>query len=161
MIKIYTDGGCRGNPGIGGWAACIYLPNNEKHIIAQGTQQTTNNIMELTGAIKGIQYYQKHLKIEGQPIGVYTDSMYVINCVTTWIINWKKNNWRNAAKKPVKNVELIKELDELVQEFKVSMNWVKGHSGDEGNETCDETLNIIMDRITNGEDDPCIIDPEL
>ena len=150
MIEIYTDGGCRGNPGIGAWAAFIVINAETKYLIGTGEAETTNNQMELKAAIEGLQFIQR-LKIDlSGSIVVKIDSKYVIDCVTTWIANWKKNNWHTANKKPVKNKELIKTLHELVEQNKIKLEWVKGHSGVYGNEICDQAVNEIMDAITSG-----------
>ena len=135
-IKVYTDGACRGNPGPGGWGAII-LRNNEEIELFDGDKITTNNQMEMTAAIKALEY----LKDEDQKILLYTDSDYLRQGITSWIVNWKNNNWRTAAKKPVKNKELWILLDQLVQELNIEWHWVKGHSGDPGNEQADNLAN--------------------
>jgi len=135
-IKVYTDGACRGNPGPGGWGAIIFRDNEEIELF-DGDKITTNNQMEMTAAIKALEY----LKDEDQKILLYTDSDYLRQGITSWIVNWKNNNWRTAAKKPVKNKELWILLDQLVQELNIEWHWVKGHSGDPGNEKADNLAN--------------------
>ena len=135
-IKVYTDGACRGNPGPGGWGAIIFRDNEEIELF-DGDKITTNNQMEMTAAIKALEY----LKDEDQKILLYTDSDYLRQGITSWIVNWKNNNWRTAAKKPVKNKELWILLDQLVQELNIEWHWVKGHSGDPGNEQADNLAN--------------------
>lgn len=133
---LYTDGSCLSNPGPGGWAfRCIY--QNKPVFESKGRKpKTTNNIMELTAVIKGL---KKLLEVEiTSDICVHTDSNYVCKGITSWIQNWKKNNWKTSAGISVKNIELWKELDELVQNFKnLSWHWVKAHNGNFHNEYVD------------------------
>ena len=140
-VTIYTDGGCRGNPGIGGWGVVLNYDGHEKHLFG-GKAETTNNRMELTAAIKALQALK-------QPCAVtlYTDSQYVKQGIEQWLANWKKNNWRTAAKKAVKNQDLWQLLDTEVQRHKVKWDWVKGHSGNPGNELADELANRGMDQL--------------
>ena len=140
-VTIYTDGGCRGNPGIGGWGVVVNYDGHEKHLFG-GEAETTNNRMELTAAIKALQALK-------QPCAVtlYTDSQYVKQGIEQWLANWKKNNWRTAAKKAVKNQDLWQLLDTEVQRHKVKWDWVKGHSGNPGNELADELANRGMDQL--------------
>ena len=135
-IKVYTDGACRGNPGPGGWGAIIFRDNEEIELF-DGDKMTTNNQMEMVAAIKALEY----LKDEDQKIILYTDSDYLRQGITSWIVNWKNNNWRTAAKKPVKNKELWILLDQLVEQLNIEWHWVKGHSGDPGNEKADDLAN--------------------
>jgi len=130
-VIIYTDGACSGNPGKGGWGAILFYKGAEKEIYG-GDKDTTNNRMELTAIIKALETLKKQCKIE-----IYTDSKYVKDGITGWIFNWKKNNWKTANKKPVKNQELWQKLDELVQKYDIEWNWVKGHSGDINNDRAD------------------------
>jgi len=130
-VTIYTDGACSGNPGKGGWGAILIYGDIEKQI-SGGNPQTTNNQMELTAVIEALKLLNKPCDVE-----VYTDSKYVMDGINSWIHNWKRNNWRNAAKKPVKNKDLWISLDEQVNKHKVHFNWVKGHSGDKYNEIAD------------------------
>ena len=131
MIKIYTDGSCLENPGKGGWAAIIII-NKEKKIISGNQKNTTNNRMELLAPIEAL----KTLKINSE-IEIITDSKYVKLGITEWINNWKKNGWKTANKKEVKNIELWKELDSLVENFNIKWSWVKGHSTDQLNNEVD------------------------
>ena len=138
-IKIYTDGACVGNPGPGGWAASILLENGKRELFG-GEKLTTNNRMELTAAIKALEYYTK--QEEKQPslknVRIFTDSTYVKEGITVWINNWEKNNWKTADKKNVKNVDLWKKLKELIQSNQVEWNWVKGHSENPMNDLADK-----------------------
>ena len=136
-LKIYTDGGCSGNPGPGGWAYVII--SGEEEIIAKemGSQkETTNNRMELTAVIEALRAI-KNKKTPTNNITVYTDSQYVQKGISEWIQNWKRNSWRTKDKKPVKNRELWIELDSLASEFHITWEWVKGHDGNRFNELCD------------------------
>lgn len=135
-VIIYTDGACKGNPGPGGWGATIKRDDKYKELKG-GEYDTTNNRMELMGPIKALQYLSHPRVIE-----LYTDSKYVKDGITQWIFGWKNNGWKNASKKPVKNDDLWKKLDELVQFHSVEWKWVKGHSGDPGNERADELANL-------------------
>ena len=141
QVIIYTDGACRGNQGPGGWGALIRLDAIEKEIFG-GQVDTTNNQMELTAAIEGLAALKERCSVE-----LYTDSKYVMDGITQWIQNWKKNNWRTAAKKDVKNKELWQKLDQLISQHQVQWHWVKGHSGDAGNETADLLANKGIDSI--------------
>ena len=132
MIKIYTDGSCIGNPGAGGWAAIILDGKNE-NIISGSKNNTTNNQMELFAAIKALSNFNKKKSFK-----IFTDSNYVKDGITKWIKNWKKNNWKTSAKKPVKNQELWKKLDKLVKFHDVKWEWIKGHSTNIYNNLADE-----------------------
>ena len=135
MIKIYTDGACKGNPGVGGWGAIIM--QNEKNIeLFGGENETTNNRMELMAVIMALKEISSNLELT-----IYTDSTYVQKGISEWIKNWKVNNWRSSSKKPVKNKDLWIELDEAVGSRKINWEWVKGHAGNEGNEKADELAN--------------------
>ena len=134
-IEMYTDGACKGNPGVGGWGSYIIEGNSEKDLYGFNLN-TTNNKMELTAVIESL----KTLKSKSE-VTIFTDSQYVKNGINQWIINWKKNGWKTATKKPVKNKELWKELDGLVQQHVVNWEWVKGHSGNPGNERADQLAN--------------------
>ena len=138
-IKIYTDGACTGNPGPGGWAAVILLENKKNQLFG-GEKLTTNNRMELTAAIKALEYCydQKGKQLSLKQITIYTDSTYVKEGITVWINNWEKNNWKTADKKNVKNVDLWKKLKELVKSKQIEWHWIKGHSEDPMNDLADE-----------------------
>ena len=140
-VIIYTDGACRGNPGPGGWGVLIEYGESNKQLYG-GDISTTNNKMELTAAIMAL----KEIK-EPCEIILYTDSKYILQGIEEWIYNWKKRGWRGANKKPVKNIDLWKELDELRDEHNIKWNWVKGHSGDPGNETADMLANRGIDEL--------------
>tara|TARA_B110000438_G_C15503653_1_gene516790 strand:- start:64 stop:513 length:450 start_codon:yes stop_codon:yes gene_type:complete len=139
QIKIYTDGACVGNPGPGGWASVILLENEKKELFG-GEKLTTNNRMELTAAIKALEYCtlleRKQLSLK--EIIIYTDSIYLKEGITVWISNWEKNNWKTADKKNVKNVDLWKKLKQEVQSKNLEWKWVKGHSGDPMNDLADK-----------------------
>ena len=140
-VIIYTDGACRGNPGPGGWGVLIEYGELSKQLYG-GDVSTTNNKMELTAAIMAL----KEIK-EPCEIILYTDSKYVLQGIEERIHNWKKRGWRGANKKPVKNIDLWKELDELRDKHNIKWNWVKGHSGDPGNETADMLANRGIDEL--------------
>ena len=141
QVIIYTDGACRGNPGPGGWGALIRFDSVEKEIFG-GQANTTNNQMELSAAIEGLSILTEPCNVE-----LFTDSKYVMDGITQWIQNWKKNNWRTAAKKDVKNKELWQKLEQLISQHQVQWHWVKGHSGDAGNEAADLLANKGIDSI--------------
>ena len=138
-IKIYTDGACVGNPGPGGWAAIILVENEKKELFG-GEKLTTNNRMELTAAIKALEYCanQEEKQLSLKNVRIFTDSTYVKEGITVWINNWEKNNWKTADKKNVKNVDLWKKLKELIESNQVEWNWVKGHSEDAMNNLADK-----------------------
>ncbi|HSW07687.1 ribonuclease HI [Aquabacterium sp.] len=141
-VVIYTDGACKGNPGPGGWGAWLRWGEHEKELFG-GEPLTTNNRMELTAVIEALSV----LKKKPTPVAVYTDSEYVKNGITTWIHGWKTRGWRTADKKPVKNVELWQKLDALVAQHSVSWHWVRGHTGDPGNERADQLANRGVDSV--------------
>ncbi len=132
MIKIYTDGACSGNPGIGGWGVVILENNKDDIFLNGGDDNTTNNRMELQAAIEALRYFTK-----AQNITLITDSKYVKDGIQSWIQNWKKNGWKTAAKKPVKNKDLWLRLDDEISHHNIQWNWVKGHSEDKYNEQAD------------------------
>ena len=140
-VVIYTDGACSGNPGPGGWGAVLLFKGKEKEICG-GELDTTNNRMELKAAIEALKALTRPCSVE-----LYTDSNYVKGGITQWIHNWKKNGWRTSQKKPVKNDDLWKELDQLDQQHEIVWNWVKGHSGDTYNEKADQLANQGMDTV--------------
>ena len=141
QVIMYTDGACRGNPGPGGWGALLKFNGTQKEIFG-GSLSTTNNKMELKAAIEGLR-----LLTEPCSINLYTDSKYVMDGITQWINNRKKNDWKTSAKKDVKNKELWQELDNLMDYHEVTLHWVKGHSGDEGNEMADMLANKGIDSL--------------
>mgnify|MGYP001472389953 CR=1 FL=1 len=134
-LKIYTDGACKGNPGPGGWGAILKFGNHIKELNGFSIE-TTNNIMELTAVIQSLKSVKKSCEIV-----ITTDSNYVKNGITKWIHNWKKNDWKTANKKIVKNKEYWLELDMLAQKYKIEWKWVKGHSGHPENERADQLAN--------------------
>ena len=140
-VIIYTDGACRGNPGPGGWGALIQFDTVQKEIFG-GQNVTTNNQMELFAAIEGLSTLKEPCNVE-----LFTDSKYVMDGITQWIQKWKKNNWKTAAKKEVKNKDLWQKLDQLMTYHHVQWHWVKGHSGDPGNEKADRLANKGIDSI--------------
>jgi len=137
--KIYTDGACIGNPGPGGWAAIILTENNRQEIFG-GEKLTTNNRMELTAAIKALEYCVESERKQPSlnQIEIYTDSNYLKEGITVWINNWEKNNWKTADKKNVKNVDLWKKLKELTKLLHIKWNWIKSHSTDPMNNLADQ-----------------------
>lgn len=142
IVEIYTDGACRGNPGPGGWGALLRFQGKDKELYG-AEPETTNNRMEMTAVICALEA----LKHARHPVILTTDSRYVMDGLTKWLPGWKKNGWKTAAKKPVKNVDLWKRLDELVSQHKIEWHWVKGHSGHAENERVDELANIAIDEM--------------
>lgn len=138
-VIIYTDGACRGNPGPGGWGA-ILISGDQRKEINGFDEHTTNNRMELSAAIESLKALKKSCTID-----LYTDSKYVQQGIGSWLANWKKNNWRTAAKKPVKNQELWQALDEQAQRHTITWHWVKGHADNVENERADALANIAID----------------
>ena len=148
-VIIYTDGAAKGNPGKGGWAAILFIDKEHKELGGR-TPHATNNQMELTAPIEALKYLKNKKMSKGifdMEIEFFSDSKYVILGITEWIFNWQKNNWRNAAKKPVLNKELWEELFELTQEFKPKWNYVAGHTGDKWNERADEIATSFADDV--------------
>ena len=141
IIRIYTDGACRGNPGPGGWGALI-LKDNEEIKLNGGQNVTTNNQMELTAVIKALDFFSESTEIE-----IFTDSKYVMDGITEYIKKWKVNGWKTASKKPVKNTDLWKQLDALNAHHSIRWNWVKGHSGHRENDIADELANLGIDNL--------------
>ena len=153
-ITIHTDGACKGNPGPGGWGFVIE-DDIKRLCMAHRVPKTTNQKMELTAAIKALEKLSKH---QGRSIQLFTDSNYLVKGMTEWMEGWKAKNWRNASKKPVANRELWEQLDALNQKHEITWQWVKGHSGNPGNELADElagraiTEGLIVERSDKGRD---------
>jgi ribonuclease HI len=141
IVEMFTDGACRGNPGKGGWGVLMRYGGTEKSLHG-GDPMTTNNRMELMAVIKGLEALNKPCKVR-----ITSDSKYVLTGITEWISNWKARKWKTANKKPVQNVELWKELDELVAQHEVEWDWVKGHSGHRENEIADQLANLGIDEL--------------
>ena len=135
-VEIYTDGACKGNPGIGGWGAILKYGERSKEIHG-GEKQTTNNRMELRAAIEALSLLKGRCQVT-----LTTDSQYVRQGITQWIAQWKKRGWQTAAKKPVKNQDLWQALDQLAQTHQIDWRWVKGHSGHPENERADQLANL-------------------
>ena len=144
IVTIYADGGCRGNPGPGGWGVLLKLGDTEKELCG-GEPDTTNNRMELTAVIRALEALKRPSTVE-----VHTDSQYVQKGISAWIHNWKRNGWRTSDKKPVKNAELWQQLDTLAQQHQVKWLWVKGHAGHPGNERADRLANRGIDDLLAG-----------
>ena len=140
-VEIFTDGACRGNPGPGGWGALLRFKDREK-MIKGGHENTTNNRMELQAAISALEILSRGCKVK-----LTTDSRYVMDGIREWLPNWKKRGWRTASKKPVKNEDLWRKLDELVGNHEVEWYWVKGHSGHRENELVDQLANDAIDEM--------------
>ncbi len=139
IVEIYTDGACKGNPGPGGWGALLRYGTQEKELCG-GELETTNNRMELQAVISALNLLKRPCEII-----LHTDSQYVKNGISTWIHGWKKNGWKTADKKPVKNADLWLALDEAQRQHKIDWRWVKGHSGHEFNERADQLANRGVD----------------
>ena len=142
IINVYTDGACSGNPGKGGWGVVI-LDNNKEVLLNGGDQQTTNNKMELTAAIKALEYFEVK-----QDLIINTDSKYVKDGIESWIKNWKKNGWKTSAKKEVKNKELWIRLDDLINKHNVVWVWVKGHAGNKYNDKADSLARNFIENFS-------------
>tara|TARA_B100000780_G_scaffold161989_1_gene113255 strand:+ start:390 stop:821 length:432 start_codon:yes stop_codon:yes gene_type:complete len=140
-VKIYTDGACRGNPGLGGWGALMIFEGKEKELCG-GQENTTNNQMELKAAIEALKALTEPCMVE-----LTTDSKYVMQGITQWIDNWKRNNWKTATKKDVKNKDLWIELYDLKSQHQIDWKWVKGHSGHRENEIADDLANKGIDNL--------------
>ncbi|BAZ83938.1 ribonuclease HI [Dolichospermum compactum] len=132
--SIYTDGACTGNPGPGGWGTVVYFSDGSVHEMGDSSQHTTNNKMEMQAAIAALEFFKS--SGQTQPITLYTDSKYVIDCVTKWVKGWKKNGWKKSDGNPVQNQDLLEILDQLNNQ-RVQWQHVRGHSGNIGNERCD------------------------
>ncbi len=141
FIEIYTDGACKGNPGVGGWGAWLKHRDNEKEIFG-GENNTTNNRMELLAVIRALEALKKPSQVK-----LYTDSSYVQKGMIEWLDGWKAKNWRTASKKPVKNADLWQQLDSLSTQHQIEWLWVKGHAGNVGNERADELANAGVEQV--------------
>jgi ribonuclease HI len=135
VVRIYTDGACKGNPGPGGWGALLRSGAHERELYG-GDPATTNNRMELTAVIRALEALKRPSKVE-----VYTDSEYVKKGITEWLLAWKRRGWKTADRKPVKNADLWRELDELTGRHEIRWHWVRGHSGHPENERADALAN--------------------
>ena len=142
-VTIYTDGACKGNPGLGGWGAVLRSGETEKYLKG-GEKNTTNNRMEMTAVIEALKALKTNCLVE-----LFTDSQYVNRGVNEWLQNWKKSGWKTASKAPVKNVDLWQQLDELINLHEIHWHWVKGHSGDPGNDLADELANLGAQDVAN------------
>jgi len=145
VVHIFTDGACSGNPGVGGWAAILRYGNHEKELCG-GEKQTTNNRMELTAIIQGLEALKRPCRVV-----VYTDSKYICDAINKgWLENWKKKGWRRNRNQPLKNMEMWKKLEGLLSVHKVSFVWVRGHSGHRENERCDALAKREIEKIKGG-----------
>ena len=140
-VEIFTDGACRGNPGPGGWGALLRCNGNERELFG-GERATTNNRMELVAAIEGLRALKEPCSVV-----LTTDSVYVRDGITKWLANWKLKNWKTAARKPVKNEDLWRALDEQNQRHSIDWRWVKGHSGHRENDIADRLANRGIDEM--------------
>ena len=138
-VVIYTDGACRGNPGPGGWGVVMGFRDNEKTLKGYAPA-TTNNRMELTAVIEALRALKRPCEVE-----IITDSKYVMQGINEWLQGWKRNGWKTAARKPVKNIDLWQQLDDELQRHDVVWRWVRGHSGNSGNEHADRLANAAID----------------
>lgn len=141
VVQMWTDGACKGNPGPGGWGVWMRSGMHERELCG-GEAHTTNNRMELTAVIEGLRALNRSCAV-----ALYVDSSYVMNGMKTWVAGWKRRGWLTTEKKPVKNVELWQALEEQVARHTVTWTWVKGHSGDAGNERADELANRGVDAV--------------
>ena len=140
-VTIYTDGACRGNPGPGGWAALLQCQGKEKELLG-AEANTTNNRMELMGAISALTALREHCLVD-----LYTDSQYVQKGISEWLPGWERRGWKRADKKPIKNVDLWQQLAALAQKHTVRWHWVRGHSGHVENERVDQLANDAIDTL--------------
>ncbi len=143
-ITIYTDGACRGNPGPGGWGALLLAGKHRKELNG-AEMETTNNRMELLAAIKALEALKRSSEVE-----LHTDSQYLRKGVMEWLQGWKRNGWKTAARKPVKNRDLWEQLDEQIARHRIQWHWVKGHAGVPGNEKADQLANDAIDAMPPG-----------
>ena len=145
IVEIHTDGACKGNPGAGGWGALLQFGGKTRELYG-GEAYTTNNRMEMTAVIRALESLQP-----GCHVRLHTDSQYVQLGISQWIHAWKKRGWRTADKKPVKNEDLWRRIDELTREHRIEWFWVRGHDGDPGNERADELANLGVAQVGEGE----------
>jgi ribonuclease HI len=141
VVRIYTDGACKGNPGPGGWGAILRMDGREKELFG-GEAQTTNNRMEMTAVIRALEALEGPCEVE-----VYTDSQYVQKGISEWLPDWKRRGWRTADRKPVKNADLWKELERAAGAHRVTWHWVKGHAGHPENERADALANRGVESV--------------
>ncbi|MGR9114369.1 MAG: ribonuclease HI [Gammaproteobacteria bacterium] len=141
-VIVYTDGACRGNPGPGGWGVFLRYRGRTKEL-SGGERETTNNRMELMAAIQALETLNRSCKVE-----MHTDSKYVMLGITEWLPNWKKRGWKTASRKPVKNEDLWRRLDAAISRHQIEWKWVKGHSGDQGNDRADRLANQGIDALS-------------
>jgi ribonuclease HI len=151
-VTIYTDGACSGNPGPGGWGV-VLMSGDRRREIKGGARDTTNNRMELQAAIEALNALKFPVRVE-----LYTDSVYVRSGITEWLENWKRRGWRTAAKKPVKNEDLWRALDDAIKPHDITWHWVKGHDGNAENERADELARAGMAPFIASPDDPARFD---
>ena len=144
LVEMWTDGACKGNPGVGGWGAWMRFGDQEKELWG-GEAATTNNRMELTAVIEGLRALKRPCRVT-----LHVDSTYVMNGLTKWLPGWKRNGWLTGERKPVKNKELWQALDTEAQRHHVTWVWVKGHAGDPGNERADALANRGVDDVRAG-----------
>ena len=144
VVNVYADGACKGNPGVGGWGVLLSYGDTTRELYG-GEAHTTNNRMELTAVIRALEALSRQCRVK-----LYTDSKYVQQGISVWIHEWKKRGWKTADRKPVKNVDLWQQLDELAQQHEIEWIWVKGHAGHEGNERADELANLGVGMV-NGQ----------
>ena len=140
-VEVYTDGACKGNPGTGGWGVLLRFGDRTRELCG-GEAHTTNNRMEMTAVIRALEALNRQCRIR-----LHTDSKYVQQGITVWIHDWKKRGWKTAARKPVKNDDLWRRLDELAREHEIEWIWVKGHAGHDGNERADELANRGVETV--------------
>jgi len=145
VIDIYTDGACKGNPGVGGWGALLSSNGRTRELFG-GEPLTTNNRMELTAVIRALEALKRECRVR-----LHTDSKYVQQGISEWIHAWKKRGWKTADKKPVKNEDLWRRLDELAAQHDIEWLWVKGHAGHNGNERADALANMGVASVNGGE----------
>lgn len=145
VVEIFTDGACKGNPGVGGWGALLRMKGKERELCG-GEAHTTNNRMELLAAISALEALTRQCQVR-----LHTDSKYVQQGISEWVHNWKKRGWKTADKKPVKNEDLWRRLDALAEQHHIEWIWVKGHAGHDGNERADQLANRGVESVLGGD----------